>query len=66
MAKANTQQCENLKFASLYNTEIYKTAWVESSEKAPAYCLIQGEIEKRVGAGGKLYGIQFELRLPEK
>ncbi|QLB15439.1 feruloyl esterase [Mannheimia granulomatis] len=66
IVKANSQQCGNLKSVPLYNTEIYKAEWVAQSDILPAYCLIHGEIEKRVGVGGKPYGIQFELRLPEK
>ena len=32
----------------------------------PAHCLVQGELEKRVGAGGAQYGIGFSLALPER
>lgn len=30
----------------------------------PAHCFVTGVIEKRIGVGGKPYGIRFELRLP--
>jgi hypothetical protein len=30
----------------------------------PAYCMVKGTIEKRIGAAGKPYGIGFELRMP--
>ncbi|MXO59541.1 tannase/feruloyl esterase family alpha/beta hydrolase [Altererythrobacter salegens] len=30
----------------------------------PAHCLVKGIIDKRTGAGGKTYGIQFALALP--
>jgi hypothetical protein len=30
----------------------------------PAHCMVTGVIDKRVGVGGKPYGIHFELRLP--
>lgn len=63
---SQVEQCRQLKFSSLAKTNIYKADWVEKSENLPAYCLVQGEIEKRVGARGKPYGIQFELRLPEQ
>lgn len=59
------QQCQTLAQHSLYQTEIYKAEWKEKSAELPAYCLVQGEIEKRIGVNGRQYGIQFELRLPE-
>jgi feruloyl esterase len=31
----------------------------------PAHCRVTGVIEKRTGVGGKPYGIQFEMRLPQ-
>jgi feruloyl esterase len=31
----------------------------------PAHCVVTGVIEKRTGVGGRPYGIQFEMRLPE-
>ena len=31
----------------------------------PAYCKVRGMIDRRQGVGGKLYGIGFELALPE-
>jgi hypothetical protein len=31
----------------------------------PSYCLVQGTINKRIGAGGHQFGIGFELRLPD-
>jgi hypothetical protein len=30
----------------------------------PAHCIVTGVIDKRVGVGGKLYGIRFQMRLP--
>jgi feruloyl esterase len=32
----------------------------------PAYCSVKGIIDKRVGAGGKTYGIEFALALPDQ
>lgn len=58
------KQCQSLSDTSLYQTEIDKSEWVEKSAELPAYCLVQGEIEKRIGVNQKPYGIQFELRLP--
>ena len=31
----------------------------------PAYCKVEGMINRRIGAGGKPYGIGFELNLPD-
>jgi feruloyl esterase len=30
----------------------------------PAHCLVTGVIERRIGVGGKPYGIHFEMRMP--
>ena len=38
----------------------------EAQTKAGAHCIVNGEIEKRVGADGKDYAIGFQLRLPEQ
>ena len=38
---------------------------VPASDTLPAFCLVQGMINKRIGAGGKQFGIGFELRLPD-
>jgi pimeloyl-ACP methyl ester carboxylesterase len=32
----------------------------------PAYCRVEGIIDKRIGVGGKQYGIRFALALPEQ
>ena len=32
----------------------------------PAHCLIQGELERRVGAQGEAYAIKLELRIPDE
>ncbi|QSX33304.1 tannase/feruloyl esterase family alpha/beta hydrolase [Shewanella avicenniae] len=34
--------------------------------KLPEHCLVRGDIEKRIGADGKTYRTQFEVRLPTK
>lgn len=66
LANSMAEQCAVLKSTSLGKTAIYKAEWVEKSAELPAYCLVQGEIEKRVGGDNVPYGIQFELRLPEQ
>src|ERR1700735_3267926 len=45
--------------------EISKAEAVAASAALPSYCLVQGTINKRVGAGGGPFGIGFELRLPD-
>jgi pimeloyl-ACP methyl ester carboxylesterase len=42
-----------------------KTETVAATDPMPAYCLVQGTINKRIGAGGREFGIGFELRLPD-
>lgn len=36
-----------------------------ANSNAPAYCRIDGVIDRRTGAGGAIYGIGFALALPE-
>jgi hypothetical protein len=45
--------------------ELSKAESIPASDALPAYCLVQGAINKRIGAGGKQFGIGFELRLPD-
>lgn len=45
--------------------EFSKAEAVPASASLPAYCLVQGVINKRIGAGGRQFGIGFELRLPD-
>jgi len=42
-----------------------KAQTVAATGPMPAYCLVQGAINKRIGAGGREFGIGFELRLPD-
>jgi hypothetical protein len=35
-------------------------------QQLPAHCLVRGVIDKRTGIGGKPYGMQFEMRLPQE
>ncbi len=66
LANSMAEQCVALKSNSPEKTAIYKAEWVEKSAELPAYCLVQGEIGKRVEVDNVPYGIQFELRLPEQ
>jgi pimeloyl-ACP methyl ester carboxylesterase len=59
------------------NLEVTKTEWVAagstppgrgapaSTVKLPAYCRIDGMIDKRTGAAGATYGIGFAIALPQ-
>jgi len=42
-----------------------KAETVAPGNALPAYCLVRGTINKRIGAGGREFGIGFELRLPD-
>jgi feruloyl esterase len=53
-----------LKFDALA-VEFSKAEVVPASAVLPAYCLVQGTINKRIGVGGQPFGIGFELRLPD-
>jgi Tannase and feruloyl esterase len=55
---------ELLKFDALA-VEFSKAEVVPASSGLPAYCLVQGTINKRIGDGGQQFGIGFELRLPD-
>ncbi|HTB18968.1 MAG TPA: tannase/feruloyl esterase family alpha/beta hydrolase [Bryobacteraceae bacterium] len=45
--------------------EISKAEAMPASSALPSYCLVQGTINKRIGAAGHPFGIGFELRLPD-
>src|SRR5271166_4951481 len=57
--------CTQLLQFSAPAVEISKAASIPASGALPPYCLVQGTINKRIGAGGKQFGIGFELRLPD-
>src|SRR5665213_4051759 len=57
--------CAQLLGFSAPGVEVSKAQPVPASDALPAYCLLQGTINKRIGAGGKQFGIGFELRLPD-
>lgn len=59
------RDCLQLRQFSAPGVEVSKAQPVPASDALPAYCLVQGMINKRTGAGGKQFGIGFELRLPE-
>ena len=45
--------------------EVTKTEWVPAAT-LPAYCRLDGMLDRRVGAQGVRYGIGFALALPEQ
>ena len=57
--------CAQLLQFSAPGVELSKAEPVPSTNASPPYCLLQGTINKRTGAGGKQFGIGFELRLPD-
>jgi len=59
------RDCAQLRQFGAPGVEISQAEPVPASDKAPAYCLVRGMINKRTGAEGKQFGIGFELRLPD-
>jgi len=57
--------CTQLLNFNAPRVEFSKADSIPASDALPAYCLVQGMINKRIGAGGKQFGIGFELRLPD-
>ncbi len=52
--------------ASLPGLRITSTSTVAPDDKGhPAHCLVQGQLNERVGVDGKHYAIGFEMRLPQ-
>ncbi|MFA9500003.1 hypothetical protein ACERCG_06180 [Mannheimia sp. E30BD] len=39
---ASSEQCQQLKSSSIYQTDIYKAEWVEKSAELPAYFCFGG------------------------
>ncbi len=62
---APKRSCASLLNFDAPGTVFTKADMVAAADPLPAYCLVQGTINKRVGAGGREFGIGFELRLPE-
>lgn len=52
------------KIAPLKNVEITRSDLITNDVQYPAYCLVQGKVNERTGADGKIYAINFEMRLP--
>ena len=46
-------------------SRVFESRAHPGQQASPPYCLVQGMINKRIGAGGKQFGIGFELRLPD-
>ena len=59
------RHCAQLLQFSAPGLELSKVESVPASDALPPYCLIQGTINKRIGAAGNHFGIGFELRLPD-
>jgi len=57
--------CTQLLNFNAPGVEFSKADSIPASDALPAYCLVRGIINKRIGAGGKRFGIGFELRLPD-
>lgn len=57
--------CAQLLGFNAPGVEFSKAESIPAGNALPAYCLVQGMINKRIGAGGKQFGIGFELRLPD-
>jgi hypothetical protein len=59
------RNCAQLRQFEAPAVEFSKAEAVPASASLPAYCLVKGVINKRTGAGGRQFGIGFELRLPD-
>ncbi len=46
-------------------TTLTATQAVAATDKVPAHCVVDGEINARTGIDGKRYAIRFRLRLPQ-
>src|SRR5580700_83179 len=64
-AVSSKRDCAQLLKFDAPAVEISKAEAVSATPALPPYCLVQGMINKRIGAGGKQFGIGFELRLPD-
>lgn len=76
------QQCLSLNQVQLYQTQLQAqwaeagdipadpnsafTGTTVRDVPMSAHCVVNGEIERRIGADGKPYAIKFQLRLPEQ
>jgi hypothetical protein len=73
----SANSCASLAGFQSPNVEITKAAaiaagsteqipWVGQSAPLPAYCRVEGIINRRTGVGGEEFGINFALAMPEK
>ncbi|GGL61584.1 tannase/feruloyl esterase family alpha/beta hydrolase [Wenxinia marina] len=61
-AITGTGDCAALLGVAAFDTIVSRAE--EVTEAGTSFCLVQGVIEPRIGAGGRSYGTGFELRLP--
>jgi Tannase and feruloyl esterase len=66
LARAQGEGCSPVTTASLgvSDVEIVGSKLQEGGNGLPKHCLVSGIANQRIGADGKSYAIQFELRLP--
>jgi pimeloyl-ACP methyl ester carboxylesterase len=66
LARADGENCSPVTTASLSipGIEIVASKLQEAGNNLPRHCIITGLANRRTGADGKAYAIQFELRLP--
>lgn len=54
----------NLRLDNVYITRAEQISNDTNTQSLPAYCLIQGRVNPRIGVDNKTYAISFEMRLP--
>ena len=66
LARADGESCSPVTTASLAipGIEIVATKLQEAGNNLPKHCIVTGLANRRTGADGKAYSIQFEMRLP--
>ena len=66
LARADGEGCSPVTTASLAipGIEIVSSKLQEAGNNLPKHCIVTGLANRRTGADGKSYAIQFELRLP--
>lgn len=57
-------RCSALLKLRISDLQVNSASAQPATQTAPAHCLLQGEIDKRIGVGGVAFSIGFELRLP--
>ena len=63
-AHADVLRCQALVAKAPQNVDIKTTMMGRDKDVRSPYCLVSGVMAQRMGVDGKLYSIQFELRLP--